>query len=95
MVPSVFMDYDLREVVAKNYDEATKCHDPINLKDLEKQYISKKDIVRQDALKTRIGKIETLLAITSSSKELFKKEYFNARAVEIHRTLCNIFGEGE
>ena len=67
MVPSFFMDYDLLEVVAKNYDQATKYHDPINLKDLEKQYISKKDIVRQDALKDHIGKIGTLPAITPSS----------------------------
>jgi hypothetical protein len=124
VVPSVFMDYDLLEAVARNYDQATRVvrridgeilitispeeirevfrlgpfteyHVPINLEDLEKEYMSKKDIIRQSTLKAHIGKIGTLPAITSSSKEPFKKAYFNVRALEIYRTLCRVFGEDE
>ena len=40
--------------------------------------------------KGELGKIRTLLAITSFSKEIFKKAYFSARAVEIYRTLCKV-----
>ena len=50
-------------------------------------------IVRR--VKGELGKITTLSAITSLSKELIKKEYFYARAVEICRTLSRVFGEGE
>ena len=66
----------MREVF--RLEPLTKYHVPINLKDLEKEYIFKKDIVREDALKAHIGKIGTLSEIKSSSKEPFKKEY-NAR----------------
>lgn len=65
----------------------TRYHVPINLKDLKEEYMSKKDIVRQGALKALIGKIRSLPAITSSSKEPFKQAYFNARAIEIYMTL--------
>ena len=41
------------------------------------------------------SKIKFPPTITSSFKEIFKVVYFNARAVEINRTLCRIFGEGE
>ena len=124
VVPSVFMDYDLLEVVAKSYDQATrvvrrtdgeflitisleeirevfclmpltKYHVPINLKDLEKEYMSKKDVVRQGTLKAHIGKIGTLPVVTTSSREPFKKAYFNDRAVEIYITLYRVFGEDE
>ena len=70
----------------------TRYHVPIDLTDLEKEYMSKKDVVRQGALKAHIGRIGTLLAITPSSREPFKKACFNARAVEIYRTLCRVFG---
>ena len=124
VVPSVFMDFDLLEAIAKNYDQATKVvrrmdsevlitispeeirevfslgpltryHVPINLIELEKEYMSKRDVVRQGAPKAHLGRIGNLPAITSSSKEPFKKSCFNARAVEIYRTLCRVFGEGE
>ena len=124
VVPSVFLDYDLLEVVEKNYDQdirvvrrtngeiliaisleeikevfglgpLTNYHVPIELKGLEKEYMSKKDIVRQGAQKEHIGKIKTLPAITTSSKETFKREYFNTKEMEIYRTLCRVFGEDE
>ena len=41
-------------------------------------------------IRSELGKIRTLSAITSFSKEFFKKAYFNAGAVEIYRTLCRV-----
>ena len=40
--------------------------------------------------RSELGKIRTLPAITSFSKDFFKKMYFNVRAVEIYRTLCKV-----
>ena len=57
--------------------------------------MSKKDAARQGELKEHIGKIGTLAKITSYSKESFKKAHFNAKAVEIYRTFCRVFGEDE
>ena len=124
MVPSVFMDYDLLEAVAKNYDQAlrvvrrtngeilitisaeeirevfnlgpiTDYHVPIDLKGLENEYMSKRDAIRQGALSAHIGRIGTLPAITASSREPFKRAYFNSRAIEIYRSLCKVFGRDE
>ena len=39
-------------------------------------------------IRSELGKIRTLQAITSFSKEFFKKTYLNARVVSIYRTLC-------
>ena len=41
-------------------------------------------------IRSELGKIRTLPTITSFSKEFFKKIYFNARAVEVYRTLCKV-----
>ena len=41
-------------------------------------------------IRSEFGKIRTLPAITSFSKEFFKKAYFSARAVETCRTLCRV-----
>ena len=41
-------------------------------------------------IRSELGKIRTLPAITSFSKEFFKKIYFNARVVETCRTLCGV-----
>ena len=41
-------------------------------------------------IRSELGKIRTLSAILSFSKEFFKKTYFNARALEIYRTLCRV-----
>ena len=116
VVPSVFMDYDLLEAIAKSYDQATRAvrrvdgeilisispeeirkvfclgpltryHVPIDLTDLENEYMLKKDVIRQGALKAHIGRVGALLAVTPSSREPFKKACFNVRAVEICRTL--------
>ena len=124
VVPSVFMDYDLLEAIAKSYDQATrvvrradaeilisispeeirkvfclgpltKYHVPIDLIDLENEYMSKKDVIRHGAPKAHIGRIGALLAITPSSREPFKKVCFNVRVVEIYRTLCKVFGQDE
>ena len=73
----------------------TRSHVPIDLTNLENEYMSKQDAIRQGALKAHIGRIGTLPAITPSSREPFKKACFNARVVEIYRTLCRVFGEGE
>lgn len=68
---------------------------PIDLNGLEKEYMSKKNSIGQGALKVHIGKIRTLPAITTSSREPFQRAYFNTRAVEIHRTLYRVFGRDE
>lgn len=124
MVPIVFMDYDLLEAIAKNYDQAlrvvrradgeilitvspkesreifslgpiTDYHVPIDLRGLENEYMSKRDAIRKGALRARIGKIGTLPTITSSSREPFKRVYFNSRAIEVYRSLCRVFERDE
>lgn len=45
--------------------------------------------------KSEIDKIKTLLVVTPFSNEIFNIAHFNARAAEICRTLCKVFGEGE
>ena len=68
---------------------------PIDLKGLEKEYMIKKDAIRQGALKAHIGKIGTLSVITTASMKPFKKELFNSRAIQIYRSLCRVFGKDE
>ena len=60
------------------------------LETVVKSYDQATKVVRRE--KDELGKTRTLLAITSFSKEIFKKAYFNSRAVEIDSTLCKFFG---
>ena len=73
----------------------TDYHVPINLQELEKEYMAKKDVIRGGALKAHIGTIETLPVIIATSREPFKKDHFTSWAVEVYRTLCRVFGEDE
>ena len=57
--------------------------------------MSKKDAIRNGALRERIGTTTNFLVITTSSREPFKKEYFTSQAMEAYRTLCQVFGEDE
>ena len=56
----------------------TYYHVPINLQELEKQYMSKRDVIRGGVLREHIGTIVNFLVITTSSREPFKKEYFTS-----------------
>ena len=80
----MFMDYDLLEAIARNYDQEIRVvrrtdgvplvtispdeirevfrlkplidyHVPINLQELEKEYMEKKDVIRGGALKVHVG----------------------------------------
>jgi len=73
----------------------TNYHVHIDLKRLEKEHMSKKDAIRQGTLRAHIGKIGTLPAITTSSREPFKGAYFNTTVVEAYKTLCRVFREDE
>lgn len=73
----------------------SKYHIPIDLQELEKEYLSKKDKVRQGALRAHIGTIGNFMVITSSTMEYFKKGYFTFQVVEIYMNLCRVFGEDE
>lgn len=70
-------------------------HIPIDLKGLEKEYLSRRDMIRQGALRAHIGTIGNFPVIIASSRELFEKEYFTSQAIEIYMTLCRVFGEVE
>ena len=58
------------------------------LETVETSHIQANKVVRR--IRSELGKIRTLPAITSFSKDFFKKTYFNARVVEIYRTLCRV-----
>lgn len=45
--------------------------------------------------KNESDEMENLPAVTHFTKETIKVAHFNARATEMCRTLCKIFGEGE
>ena len=62
---------------------------------LEKEYLSKKDKVRQGALREHLGSIRNFLLVTTSKKEPFKKEFFTSSSMEIYMTMSSIFGEDE
>ena len=58
------------------------------LEAMEKGHNQATKVVRR--IRSELGKIRTLSAILSFSKKIFKKAYFNARVVEICRTLCRV-----
>ena len=58
------------------------------LETMEKGHNQVSKVVRR--IRSELGKIRTLPPIILFSKEFFKKIYFNARAVEIYRTLCRV-----
>ena len=62
---------------------------------MEKEYLSKKDAIRQGALRAHIGTIGNFPIIITTSREPFKKEYFTTQVVEAYMTLCRVFGEDE
>ena len=53
-------------------------HLPINLQELEKEYMSKRDVIRWGALRAHIGRIRNFPIIIVASREPFKKEYFTS-----------------
>lgn len=59
-------------------------HIPTDLPTLEKEYLSKKDTVRQGAMRTYLASIRNFPFVTASIKETFKKEFFTSRALEIY-----------
>ena len=84
---------EIREVF--HLEPLSDYHVSINLPELEKEYIMKKDIIRGGALRTHIGTIGSLPVITAASREPFKMSLFTSRAIEIYRTLCRVIGEDE
>lgn len=70
-------------------------HEIIDLPGMENEYLSKKDQVRQGALRAHLASIRNLTLVTASTKEPFNKDFFTTRAIEIYMTLCRVFGEDE
>lgn len=70
-------------------------HETIDLLGLEKEYLSKRDMVRKGALRENLASIGKFPLVIASSKVPFKKEFFTSRAIEIYMTLCRVFGEDE
>ena len=62
---------------------------------MEKEYLSKKDQVRQGALREHLDTIANLTFVTPSIKEPFKKDFFTSRAIDICMNLCRVVGEDE
>ena len=61
---------------------------PINLQELEKEYMPKRDVIRGGALRAHIGTIRNFPVIIATSREPFKKDLFTSQVVEAYRTLC-------
>ena len=68
-------------------------HEIIDFQRLEKEHLSKKDQVRQGTLRGHLATIGYLTFVTASTREPFKKQFFNTRAIDIYMTLCRAFGE--
>lgn len=93
------------ECLIKNYVEEIRevfglepvidYHEIIDFRGLEKEYFSRKDQVKQGALRGHLATIGNFIFVRTSTEEPFKKQFFNTRAIDIYMTLSRVFGEDE